>query len=275
MAHANATTPVLDTVIQYHDVIIKGQANPASDLSKYLPLDLNDKSTTGKRLSEVLEESSALNVKSYGIGQLSTISLQGASAAQTLITWNGIAINSPANGLIDLSLLDFSGVNSIRIRNTGERGLVGGAIDLSPAPSTDRFNSTQLVRVGSFGLFNLVSSNAYRAGIFAGSTRIGYLQATNDYAYRHDMGHTVLQPHAATSQLSVAQQLDFALTKHINWTTDVWLTTASRDIPPTMTQIQSRASQSDQSYRAMTALKWSRGKYSLSAKSALIADDIH
>jgi iron complex outermembrane receptor protein len=65
-------------------------------------------------ISSLLDASSGLVIRSYGPGILATSSLRGGNAQQTAMTWNGLSINSPVNGLSDLNLVPsflFDGVS--------------------------------------------------------------------------------------------------------------------------------------------------------------------
>ena len=76
-------------------------------------------------------------VKSYGF--LNTPSFRGTSILHTLISWNGIPINSSASGLTDLKLLPSNGFNNLGISYGGNStifgsGSVGGTIHLNNIP---------------------------------------------------------------------------------------------------------------------------------------------
>ncbi|MBP6512026.1 MAG: Plug domain-containing protein, partial [Bacteroidia bacterium] len=78
----------------FSDVSMSIQSLDTSTLSK-----LN--ATT---LADRLNRESALFVKSYGSGSLSTVSIRGTGAAHSAVLWNGISLNSPMLGLYDFSL---------------------------------------------------------------------------------------------------------------------------------------------------------------------------
>ncbi|MCK4630414.1 MAG: Plug domain-containing protein, partial [Bacteroidales bacterium] len=92
-----------------------------------------------RNLSELLAENTHLFIKTYGQGGLATSSLRGASASHTIVTWNGVNINSPMLGQLDFSLIPasfldevevFYGAGSIRDYS----GALGGSINLINEP---------------------------------------------------------------------------------------------------------------------------------------------
>ena len=72
---------------------------------------------------EILEKNTTIYVKSYGA--LNTPSFRGTSASHTLVSWNGIPINSSASGLTDLRLLPSNGFNNLGISYGGNSTIFG------------------------------------------------------------------------------------------------------------------------------------------------------
>jgi len=56
------------------------------------------KSFEGFSISDVLSSASNVNIKTYGPGGLSSISIRGGSSNHTAVLWNGINLQSPMNG---------------------------------------------------------------------------------------------------------------------------------------------------------------------------------
>ena len=86
-------------------------------------------------LAELLAQEAGVYIKSYGLGSLATSSVRGGSAGHTLVLWNGIPIQSPMLGLLDLSLLPISFSESISLQKGGNganwgSGAIGGTISL-------------------------------------------------------------------------------------------------------------------------------------------------
>ena len=56
-----------------------------------------------EKIADLLNSNSSVYIKQYGA--LATATIRGTSSSHTVVNWNGIPINSLANGLSDLSNL--------------------------------------------------------------------------------------------------------------------------------------------------------------------------
>ena len=85
-------------------------------------------------LANIISSSSSVYIKQYGA--LATPTFRGSSSSHTLVLWNGMPINSIANGLADLSGIFCNSFSDIVIVNGGEgslfgSGAIGGSIHLN------------------------------------------------------------------------------------------------------------------------------------------------
>ena len=109
-------------------------------------------------LANIISSSSSFYVKQYGA--LATPTFRGSSSSHTLVLWNGLPINSIANGLADLSGIYCNNFSDIVIVNGGDgslfgSGSIGGSIHLNSNIIDDETNKLLLsVSKGSYGLFS-------------------------------------------------------------------------------------------------------------------------
>lgn len=84
-------------------------------------------------LADMLAHSTPVFIKSYGRGTMATVSLRGTGASHTRVTWNGMRMNSPLFGMMDLSYIPsyfidgaalYNGASSVGVAGGG----LGGAI---------------------------------------------------------------------------------------------------------------------------------------------------
>ena len=276
-----------DTLIQLkgvnilpHDTIIELGAHHRKTGKPTIPSigDIFFYNTQGLRVSEVLSENTSVFLKSYGAGQLSSTSVNGASAAQTNILWNGIKINSPATGQADLSLFDVGTIDHVSMNAFGGGNAIGGSINLDNLLlSEDTFRSNNVMRYGSFNTLNISSNNRYRFGPFSGSSRVTYINSDNEFSFRNStkIGAPIQQQvNAATQQLSFLQQLNYGFKNNYNVGANFWLTDADRQLPPVMTQEASAERQYDQSYRSMAYFNGELSHFHFSLKTAHIYDKL-
>lgn len=134
-----------------------------------------------QNLSEFLQFQAPIALKSYGSGQLTTISFRGTSASHTAVLWNGLNINSPTVGLSDLSTIPLMGFDQMAIQYGSSASCVGsdavgGSILLSSVPNWNNKGINAIVG-GQFGSFRSGNLNtglrfnkSFRAGSLSGKT---------------------------------------------------------------------------------------------------------
>ena len=111
-------------------------------------------------LSDVLNETTPVFVKSEGRGAMATVSFRGTSPTHTDVLWNGISIKSPMLGQVDFSLIPISLIDNISllygassIQSTS--GALGGNINLdNKADWNNNISGKFLQAIGSYKTFN-------------------------------------------------------------------------------------------------------------------------
>ena len=76
--------------------------------------------STTRSLSELLLESTGIQIKSMGQGALATASFRGTSSNHTQIMWGGISLNSPQLGNFDLSQVPVYFIDDISLTHGTE-----------------------------------------------------------------------------------------------------------------------------------------------------------
>jgi vitamin B12 transporter len=76
-------------------------------------------------LTDLLTYNTPLAFKSYGPGQLATVSFRGTSASHTAVLWNGININQPNLGQTDFSTLPVAGFDKLSVQYGSSASVVG------------------------------------------------------------------------------------------------------------------------------------------------------
>lgn len=115
-------------------------------------------------LSDFLQFQTPIALKSYGSGQLTTISFRGTSASHTAVLWNGLNINSPTVGLSDLSTIPLMGFDQMTIQYGSSASCVGsdavgGSILLSSVPNWNNKGINAVIG-GQYGSFRSSNLNA-------------------------------------------------------------------------------------------------------------------
>lgn len=232
----------------------------------------------GKELSEVLGEFSSVYVKSYGSGQLASLAVQGTSATQSVIQWNGIQLNSPALGQTDLSLFVVGMQDEIRLMKTGFEGTIGGTLQLVDHTAIDSGVAADVtLRGGSFNTFQFLGSLKYGKEKVSGATRFSYLRSDNNFLFRNTFkeGQPLeRQTNAKVRLLSFMQQLNVKLNSSNELNFYGWLNEAQREIPPIIGNSDGHEKQGDYSLRVMANWKGTFRQLHTHLTSAYLQDYI-
>ncbi len=243
------------------------------NLSSFEQLNLK----AGRRLSDVLSESSSVYVKNYGSGQLASLAIRGTSATQTEVQWEGIKLNNPCLGQTDLSLFLLGLHDRLSLARTGYRGTIGGTVQMTSIGIDSGIQISGLLRAGSFGKVETYGGLDYAGGSWSGQTRLVYQTAKNDFLFNNTYkeGHPLeKQSNATVRTMAFLQNAKWRINTHNELLLACWLTDASRLLPPVISKPQSKERQDDNSIRFITSWKGSFHHFQVSVKSALLADEI-
>ena len=198
-------------------------------------------------LSDFLQFNSPVAIKSYGAGQLSTISFRGTSANHTSLLWNGININAPSLGQTDFSTVPLAAFDQISIQYGPSSSCIGsdaigGAIFLSSSPqfSAKNISFSNAVQYGSFdnyqaqlaGRFKIKLSNKF---ILSSKTQAYGNFWNNHFPYekRSDwQGNVYPMQKSQTYQMGLTQDI-FLKSKSGNlFSLNIWLTDNKLTVNP-------------------------------------------
>lgn len=267
LAGPNGYGQQLPDTIKLHDVVIT--APQRADFASGVKVQVIDSTALARfrfaDLGNLLEQESPLFIKNYGPGSLATSSFRGGSANHTAVLWNGFNIGSPMNGQVDLSLVPVGIADNVIIQYGGGSalwgsGAVGGSILLNNKPV---FNGGLTVEGGaSCGSFG---DQRQRVGIsiskptWIGSVDVFNTSSRNDFEYVNTEEHgspKLRQQHAELAQQGLLAENYFRINARQRINARFWYQRNDRNIPPTLMEQSSTASQQDESCRATT--EWQR-----------------
>lgn len=119
----------IDTLKTAHGSLLKEVLLTDDKLSDWtigasvLNLDSTLERYQGQDLASLLSQETHIRIRNYGA--LSSSSIRGAGAAHTQVVWNGLFLNSPMNGLYDLSLMPLFFIQNVQIQSGGLGSLLG------------------------------------------------------------------------------------------------------------------------------------------------------
>lgn len=226
-------------------------------------------------LADVLSNYSPIFIKQYGAGQLASSSIRGGSAAHTTLKWNGISLQNPMLGQVDLSSFPAFFMDKIGLSYGNEYGL--NATEIGAVIHTDNLPLDQIKHrlriqssVGSFGQYKLGIATYFHKKKWHSHTRLFGLRQENDFPYIDLLGQPTRQTHAQKTQLAILQEFGFHASAHSEWTARIWLQQNHRQIPKNKLQNEQVAQQENESIR--TQLSWKNNRNS-SFNFAFIDDD--
>lgn len=221
-------------------------------------------------LSDVFKRNSAVYLKSYGVGNLSTISIRGANASQTQIIWNGFAINSPTLGQNDLSIASSSLIDNASLHlgassTVNSSGGLGGAIQLeNKSDFKKRLSLLASKEWGSFGIDNTILKLKIGNDKWQSYTGFSKKHAGNNFKYNDFLKKeptVVRQSNAKYDQLELAQNIYYkpSVNHQIGLKTN--FSTTQRLLPSIMGVKSKGEKQKDEVVKSSLEWSYNSGKY--------------
>lgn len=212
-------------------------------------------------IADALTRNSFSFIKSYGSGGLATTSIRGGGASQSAIYWNGLPIESPMLGQLDLALLPATFIDEAKIHYGGDgavwgSGAIAGVIDMQTRRLFDQgLTVIAGASIGSFSDFGANLQLDLSKKRYSGSTRFFHHVSQNDFTYSLSpaLPEKRLQ-NAKVEQSGILHESTLALGHNHRVGIALWYQQADRQIPPLTTQVMSKQSQRDNVLR--TSANW-------------------
>ena len=149
----------------------------------------------GDLLSRQLQNQTRLWIRTALPGAYAQLSFRALPAAHTRILWEGLPINSPALGVVDLSTVSGHAFGHISFGEGSSLGMqgsnaAGGVLHLQNESADPAEWLTLHSAVGSFGFWSSNISTTWRSGTWVHRLQWGRTQAENDFVYRDARGES-------------------------------------------------------------------------------------
>lgn len=268
------------TVLVLDEVNIEGarldKFTIGEKVEKVSPVHLEE--TEYSNLSELLASFSGANIRSYGVSGLSTPSVRGTGSNHTAVFWEGVNLQSPTNGSLDLTLMPVSFVDDVSLQYGGAgslfgSGTLGGAIHLSTkADMVEGTSARILQQAGSFGSTYTGANVSWKHKKIMASLRGFSNYADNDYTYfNRYTSRNEEQKNASIDQQGILSEIYYQLSGKSDISLKYWYQDNLVHIPdPASASGNTKATQADEFHR--TVLKWKNQtkRRELRAQSALL-----
>ncbi len=208
-------------------------------------------------LTELLESHTAIFLKTYAAGGLATAALRGTGAAHTALVWNGFNLKNPMNGVVDFSLFPLAMADEVRLLYGGASelhgsGAIGGAIMLDDRlPEGPGLQVHAQLSAGSFGDFRQALDLGISGNKSGSRLKAWHHRARNDFPYGPGQQRLT---NAATNGTGLSWYNCLRTSSRQQLESFAWLQQSNRQIPPSVTETDSKAQQLDRSARY--ALRW-------------------
>ncbi|MFH0919912.1 MAG: TonB-dependent receptor [Fibrobacterota bacterium] len=185
-----------DSVPSYEIVVTAKRSEEAAQTSTVSVIPraaFEGRSTT---LTELLDCEAGLRVnKMGGLGEHSTVSIRGSTAEQVKVFLDGVLVNDPSGGGVDLSKIPLANVERIEVfkgsipaRYQGNG--TAGVINIVTREAGKGMVSGQ-VTAGSFGTVKAGGMTSNRMGPFSYMGSFDYQHSANDFEWLDDRGTTL------------------------------------------------------------------------------------
>ena len=180
-----------DTLIKkkFPMITVEGQKNNIDNVFKYTNISIISrqeiKDINPSNLADLLDYQPGIYIRDYGgLGGLKSISLRGTNSMQTLLTFEGMRLNSSQTSMLDLNIIPISIVEQIQIFKGGSSSISGsnsiaGVVNLE---TINIIRNNGLLLNFDYGSFNEIKASANIS--LAGSNQfVGHLD------YQHSDGN--------------------------------------------------------------------------------------
>lgn len=236
-------------------------------------------------LGELLSANTPVFIKSYGPGSLSSLSFRGTGASHTAIVWNGFNLQSSMNGQTDLSMFPIGTFDEVRLQYGGNSalygsGAIGGSIYLRNTTSladSPQMHVTLQTSAGSFGTQQYFGSYGFSGKRLSAQVKYYRNHSDNNYSFTNTAAFQspeVKQTHAAFTQQGVVLNGGGSVSKHARINMYYWWHNNQRDLPPTMLQLVSLATQADESHRAAIDFTYTRNNWQSVLRSGFFLEQL-
>ncbi|MCX2745108.1 TonB-dependent receptor [Mangrovivirga sp. M17] len=213
-----------------------------------------------QNLASRLNYIAPVNIRSYGVTGLTTISQRGFGGGRTKILWHGIDLQSLSNGSLDIGQIPAFFFDNMTLYSGGQSAVagsaaIGGILNLEPLDAKTRGdNQSQLfLRAASFGSLTAGGKTELSKGKHSGDIKIFYQKSDNDYPFINTYKSGAPKErlaHANRESGSVSADYSFQLSDKIKLSSSYWGLFSDSQLPPLASKTSgSQEEQNDRYHR--------------------------
>lgn len=256
-----------DTTVAFPEVVISESRPHLTGIDSIRPPIL----PLSTSLAGALRTHGNIYIKDYGPGSSATISMNGGKANEVSLTWDGITVSNPMLGLNDFSLITTGPEYKIQIADMTSASVLGagaiaGAVLIDPVWNKNTFSTSVNLAASSMNMaggrlhMDINNKKYQHQTTFAGQS------AKNNFRYQDRFGHTKKMDHAQNHFMDGRHHSRFLLHPKTTLSASVWGRSHFREIPPTLTEVKSQATQKDDFIRNVLTLQHSEKNHIFNSK---------
>ncbi|NLR93663.1 TonB-dependent receptor plug domain-containing protein [Flammeovirga agarivorans] len=234
-------------------------------------------------LGELLTLNTPIFIKSYGAGGTATPSFRGTGASHTKVYWNGINLNSPMLGQVDLSLFPVAFTDEVTVNYGGSSllygtGGLGGGIQMNSNLNWDGKTHVLLSQTANT-LQNYISNASVTLGNerIQSTTKVFYKDAGNYFTFVNPLqpgNPTWENNHSAQIQYGVLQEVGWRIDDYQQIKLDFWYQESDRELTPSMDSQEGDSWQSDASTRVLLNWNYNKNDLTIDASTAFVQESL-
>ncbi len=221
-------------------------------------------------LSELLNYQTSVFVKNYSPGSISSTSIRGGNAQQTMILWNGVNINHPMLGQADFSQYPTGLFDNISIEYGASTslwgsGAVNGTVRLE---NTFEKNNYLSYRFGSFNTHQILNKTNWNVNNFQFQIKPYYHTSHNNYR----INDTLQLKNANFTSKGILLSTAYRWNQHHQVQFHSWYNQNNRNIPNNYFFNYHASQQLDKNFRNVLDYTYSKSSWKTVIKLAYIND---
>ncbi|HPQ09443.1 MAG TPA: TonB-dependent receptor plug domain-containing protein [Bacteroidia bacterium] len=223
-------------------------------------------------LSDILNYQSGVYVKNYAPGSISSTSIRGGNAQQTMLLWNGVNINHPMLGQSDVALSTVGLFENISVEYGASSSLwgsgsVNGAIRLENKFSNK--NSAELIyRYGQFQTHQILSKVFLSHKNLQIQLKPYFIQSENNYK----IGDSLILKNANYSLQGIMNGVSYSFKNNHLIRYYGWYNEGNRNIPNNYFFNKYSSQQKDKSFRNIVEYNFSKAFWKANIKISYLND---
>lgn len=233
-------------------------------------------------MAELLANLSLVTVNQNGPGGVSNPAIRGGSSAQTAVIWNGVNIQNPSSGSVNLAQLPTVFFDKISIQYGGSGTLFGsgassGAIHIDSRELLSTKNNFEFqTSLGGFNTKNVFFGAKLGNANWANSFKYYFAKADNDFKYKLSDGSKVKQTNAGFKQHSFLNETKIKTGDNSALKASIWFQKYDKNVQTTISASDASVAFQEDEHLNL-ALNWEKTTSTLNvkAKSVFLSNELY